>query len=76
MKPGDLRRFRDGLEGSGRTERVSGQPFVIINVQPQRQRRGLTPRVARTDFLIDGRIETGWSLMWVMNNSEVINEAR
>ena len=73
FEQGQLRRFSDGLKGSGATERVSGQPFVIINVQPQRQE---TPRVARTDFLIDGRIETGWSLMWVMNNSEVINEAR
>ena len=72
MQPGDLRRFRDGLKGSGSTERVSGQPFVIINVQPCVH----PARPARTDFLIDGRIETGWSLMWVMNNSEALNETR
>ena len=72
MQPGDLRRFSDGLKGSGATERVSGQPFVIINVQPCVH----PARPARTDFLIDGRLETGWSLMWVMNNSEALDETR
>ena len=72
MKPGELRRFRDGLKGSGAPSRVwSGQLFVIIYVQPCVH----PARPARTDFLVGGRIETGWSLMWVMNNSEVINEA-
>jgi hypothetical protein len=74
MKPGDLRRFKDGLRGSGGTERVSGQPFVVINIHPY----SLLPHAlapGRTDFLVGGRIETGWSLMWVMNNSEVISEA-
>lgn len=72
VEQGQLRRFRDGLKGSTRTRRSSGQPFVIINVQPERRE---PPCGARTDFLIDGRIETGWSLMWVMNNSEVIDDA-
>ena len=73
MKPGDLRRFKDGLRGSGSTERVSGQPFVVINIHPH----PVAPqgRADRTDFLVGGRIETGWSLRWVMNNSEVISEA-
>jgi sugar (pentulose or hexulose) kinase len=72
MKPGELRRFKDGLMGTGRVGRVSGQPFVVINVHPH-----LHPHVldAATDFLVGGQIETGWSLMWVMNNSEVLNEA-
>jgi len=71
MRPGDLRRFNDGLRGSERTKRVSGQPFVIINVQPHRQ-LPLTP--ARAVFLVGGRIETGWSVEWLMNNSEAVNE--
>jgi len=73
MQPGDLRRFKDGLRGSGSTERVSGQPFVVINIHPHAGSPALEP--GRTDFLVGGRIETGWSLRWVMNNSEVINEA-
>jgi hypothetical protein len=73
MQPGDLRRFKDGLRGSGRTVRVSGQPFVVINIHPHSHPPALAP--GRTDFLVGGRIETGWSLMWVMNNSEVISEA-
>jgi hypothetical protein len=73
MKKGDLRRFKDGLRGSGRTVRVSGQPFVVINIHPHPV---APPRCAdRTDFLVGGRIETGWSLMWVMNNSEAVDEA-
>ena len=73
MKPGDLRRFKDGLRGSGSTERVSGQPFVVINIHPHFHPDALAP--GRTDFLVGGRIETGWSLRWVMNNSEAVNEA-
>jgi hypothetical protein len=70
MQPGELRRFKDGLMGPG--DRVSGQPFVIINVHPH-----LHPHVldAATDFLVGGQIETGWNLTWVMNNSEALNEA-
>ena len=73
MKPGELRRFKDGLRGSGSTERVSGQPFVVINIHPHLH----SPDVAlgRTDFLVGGRIETGWSLRWVMNNSEAVDAA-
>ena len=70
MQPGDLRRFKDGLKGSGKTERVSGQRFMVIDVYTHHN-----TDVYRTDFLIGSRIETGWSLTWVMNNSEVIGEA-
>jgi hypothetical protein len=72
MKPGDLRRFKDRLGGSGSTERVSGQLFVVINAQLHSQH---PPVLGSADFLIGGRIETGWSLSWVMNNSEVLSEA-
>jgi len=72
MKPGDLRRFKDGLRGSGSTERVSGQPFVVINIHPHLHEHS-TP--GRTDFLVGGRIEAGWSLRWVKDNSEALNEA-
>ncbi len=72
MKPGDLRRFKDGLRGSGSTERFSGQPFVVINTQLHKRH---PPVLGGVDFLIGGRIETGWCSAWVMNNSEALNEA-
>jgi hypothetical protein len=70
MKPGDLRRFKDGLKGSEKTQRVSGQPFVVINI---RSHSVPAPR-DRTDILIGGQIETGWSVAWIMNNSEAVDE--
>jgi len=73
MKKGDLRRFKDGSWRGGTIKRFSGQPFVVINVHPHHHSPALAP--GRTDFLVGGRIETGWSLRWVMNNSEAVNEA-
>jgi hypothetical protein len=46
---------------------------VVINIHPHSYPPSLAP--GRTDFLVGGRIETGWSLRWVMNNSEAINAA-
>ena len=70
MQPGDLRRFKGGLKGSGSTERVSGQHFMVIDVYTHRDTDG-----SRTDFLIGGRIETGWNARWIEQSSEVLNEA-
>jgi len=72
MKPGELRRFKDGLRGSGSTERVSGQPFVVINTPAITAWSGEV--LGGVDFLVGGRIETGWSGTWVKNNSEALSE--
>jgi len=73
MKPGELRRFKDGLRGSEIIERVSGQPFVVINTPAITAGSSVLGGV---DFLVGGRIETGWSLTWVKKQSEVLNEGR
>ena len=70
MKPGDLRRFKDGSWRGGTIKRFSGQHFTVINI---RSHSVPAPR-DRTDILIDGRIETGWSVEWLMNNSEAVDE--
>jgi hypothetical protein len=72
MKPGDLRRFKDRLGGSGSTERVSGQLFVVINAQLHSQH---PPVLGSVDILIDGKTEANLKYFWVMNNSEVLSEA-
>jgi len=74
MKPGELRRFKDGLRGSEIIERVSGQPFVVINTPAITTWSGEV--LGGVDFLVGGRIETGWSGTWVKKQSEVLNEGR
>jgi hypothetical protein len=69
MKPGDLRRFKDGSWRGGTTKRFSGQHFMVINI---RSHSVPAPR-DRTDILIGGQIET-WSVAWIMNNSEAVDE--
>ena len=69
MQPGDLRRFKDGLLGSARTQSVAGRPFMVLEA-------ATTWTTSRVSFLIDGRIERGWSGDWVESNSEVIHETR
>jgi hypothetical protein len=72
MKPGDLRRFKDGSWRGGTIKRFSGQHFMVINI---RSRIMGAPR-DRTTILIGGQIETGWSVAWIMNNSEAVDESR
>ena len=71
MKSGDLRQFKDGSWRGGTIKRFSGQHFTVINI---RSHSVPAPR-DRTDILIDGRIETGWSVEWLMNNSEAVDAA-
>ena len=71
MKKGDLRRFKDGSWRGGTIKRFSGQHFMVINI---RSHSVPAPR-DRTDILIGGQIETGWSVAWIMNNSEAVDEA-
>ena len=74
MKPGDLRKFKEGLTGSARTQSVAGRPFMVLET-------AWSPGVAttwttnRVSFLIDGRLEKGWGYNWVEQHSEVIDEA-
>jgi hypothetical protein len=70
MQKGDLRRFKDGLKGSGKTVRLSGQHFMVIDVYTHRNTDGY-----RTDFLVGSRIETGWNARWIEDRSEVLNAA-
>ena len=67
MKPGDLRRFNGPLTG---VESFSvGDLFVILDiVQP----RSAFPQ--QVTFLVGDRVEEGWGLPWIMNNSEALNE--
>lgn len=68
MKPGDLRQFKDGLTGSARVNDVAGRPFMILET-------ATTETVSWVSFLIDGRVNRGWSGDWAESNSEVLNEA-
>ncbi len=70
MKPGDLRQFKDGLTGSARTQSV----FMVLETATVAA-AATTWTTNRVSFLIDGRIERGWSGDWVESNSEVLNEA-
>lgn len=70
MQPGDLRKFKEGLTGSARTQSVAGRPFMILEAATT-----WNPPALRVSFLIDGRIERGWGGDWVEQNSGVIDEA-
>jgi len=69
MKKGDLRRFRDSSLGLG-ADHVEGSTFMVLRVST-----AATGRIRGVDILVGGRIETGWSLTWVMDNSEAVSEA-
>lgn len=65
MKPGDLRRFKDG-DASGL---AAGKIFLVI------KRRISEDDTHLISFLLDGRM---WELAsaWVLRNSEELNETR
>jgi hypothetical protein len=69
MKKGDLRRFNGNLTIDV-AEFGVGDIFMVLDVF---HRRSSLP--AEVTFLVNGKIMTGWGFPWVMNNSEVINEA-
>ena len=75
MQPGDLRRFTVNDSGGGDWLGEcwsAGDIFMVIDiveVPGRADRTGVT-------FLVGGRLVTqDWGLPWIMNNSEVINEA-
>ena len=64
MNPGDLRRFNDDLDGS-----IADRLFMVLTYDA-------TDLPSLVSFLVDGRIERGWTGAWVIDNSEVLNESR
>ena len=74
MKPGDLRRFTvaDVYAPVPAGERWNvGDIFVVLKVV---QPRSAFPK--QVTFLVGDRIEEGWGLPWIMNNSEALDETR
>ena len=69
MKPGDLRRFNDTLAVVGLE--LAGCTFVVLEVNHNHAEA----RGGSVKLLIDGRVDEGWSRLWVLENSEVLNEA-
>ena len=68
MKPGDLRRFKDGPYGLVNLG-FEGSTFMVLRV-------GATPTGPRgVDILLDGGLEEDLGYLWVMNTSEAVNEA-
>ena len=71
MKPGDLRRFNDTLGVDVALEdALAGCTFVVLEVSHNHAEA----RGGSVKLLIDGRVDEGWSRLWVLENSEVINE--
>ena len=69
MKPGDLRRFTANGPGWDVAAEDIFMVIDIVEVPGRADRTGVT-------FLVGGRLVTAdWGLPWIMNNSEVINEA-
>ena len=74
MKPGDLRWFNASLfnDYNGAVGAAAGCNFMVLEVDYNHA----IARGGSVKFLIDGRIEEGWSRLWVLENSEVISEVR
>jgi hypothetical protein len=68
MKPGDLRRFRDGFHAVG-AEHLRGRVFMVLEVIMQGS------YAAMVNILVPGGVQLEWGYPWVKENSEVINEA-
>jgi len=66
MQPGDLRQFKDSKRARDLGSTRAGRTFMVLPHVPGR------PGV---DILIDDRVETDLGYFWVMDNSEVLNEA-
>ena len=73
MQPGDLRRFNGSVAESLQLGgRFAGRRFLILEVDCNHA----LAHGGSVKFLIDGRVEEGWSRWWVLESSEVISEAR
>ena len=69
MKPGDLRRFKDGLSGSATVEQCSGLVFMVLKVDRY------SDGARSADILLEGKVDPGWGGNWIEDNSEVISES-
>jgi hypothetical protein len=68
MKPGDLRRFKNGPYGLD-NDGFEGSTFMVLRVG------AIDADLRVVDILLDGGLETDLGYLWVMNHSEVISEA-
>ena len=74
MKPGDLRRFRDGPFTLGDpAKRVEESTFMVLRVGELTER---LPRYCVVDILLNGMQETNLGYFWVKDSSEAIDEVR
>lgn len=65
MKPGELRRFDEGLLGGPTVECLAGSTILILEVGEEQE---------CVTFLIGDRIEHRWGYSWMVNATEVISE--
>ncbi len=63
MKPGDLRQFKPDLDFGPRVHRLSGQAFVLLEVELHAD---------WVSFLVDGRVERGWGYEFVAGYSRAL----
>jgi hypothetical protein len=71
MKPGDLRRFKDGPYGLDNVG-FEGSTFMVLRVGELAEGDA---RYCVVDILLGGEREEGWGCLWVEDSSEAINEA-
>jgi hypothetical protein len=69
MKPGDLRRFKDGPYGLVNLG-FEGSTFMVLRVDRVTVRSG-----GSVDILLDGKREEGLGYFWVEDSSEVVDAA-
>ena len=70
MKRGELRRFKDNIDpDESKDGPLAGRTFVVIALHAPTH----DIDISRVDFLIGGRLETGWSRAWVGRVSEVLD---
>jgi len=69
MKPGDLRRFKDGFLKRLAGDHFVGSTFMVLRVS------STTPEVGErcVDILLDDMIEEGLGYFWVEDSSVVID---
>jgi hypothetical protein len=67
VKRGELRRFKYFANPGPLADAFSGQTFVVVALHQPGAGLGTV------DFLVGGRLETGWTQRWVGSNSEVLD---
>jgi len=72
MKPGELRRFKDGFLKRLAGDHFVDSTFMVLRVSSSPERRGVV-EVGTVDILLDGMIEEGLGYFWVEDSSVVID---